>query len=160
VDLFLYLHRLDWPKIWPPILNRKLWRVRISDLGSSGNFVSITKCAASSREGIFRIHRCGRRRFSGLAITGTSNAAATVRRSPACRLPDLLRRLSTSLVGGTDFNECRNPESILERDQQFNHGKQSALSYIPEVIWNDACTSNPVGGTSAGSTGPGDQLQQ
>jgi subtilase family serine protease len=47
-------------------------------------------------------------------------------------------------VGGTDFNDISSSGSVLTQFWGPNNPttQASALSYIPEVVWNNSCTSN------------------
>jgi subtilase family serine protease len=45
-------------------------------------------------------------------------------------------------VGGTDFNDLNNPSTYWSIDNNPT-SQSSALSYIPEMPWNDSCT-NPL----------------
>ena len=44
-------------------------------------------------------------------------------------------------VGGTDFNDLSNPSTYWSATNISSTTQQSAKSYIPEVPWNDTCTS-------------------
>jgi Pro-kumamolisin, activation domain/Bacterial Ig-like domain (group 3) len=51
-------------------------------------------------------------------------------------------------VGGTDFNDLNNPSTYWNINNNSTT-QASALSYIPEMPWNDSCT-NPLFGPSLG----------
>ena len=51
-------------------------------------------------------------------------------------------------VGGTDFNDLNNPSTYWSTNNNSTT-QASALSYIPEMPWNDSCT-NPLFGPSLG----------
>jgi hypothetical protein len=51
-------------------------------------------------------------------------------------------------VGGTDFNDLSNPSTYWSTTNNSTT-QASALSYIPEMPWNDSCT-NPLFGPSLG----------
>jgi subtilase family serine protease len=56
-------------------------------------------------------------------------------------------------VGGTDFNDPNNPATYWSATNNSTT-QASALSYIPEVVWNNSCTSVEWGADFGGSTDP------
>ena len=47
-------------------------------------------------------------------------------------------------VGGTDFNDLANPATYWNTASTSSSTELSAKSYIPEVPWNDSCTSQAL----------------
>ena len=47
-------------------------------------------------------------------------------------------------VGGTDFNDLANPATYWNTTSTSSATELSAKSYIPEVPWNDSCTSQAL----------------
>ena len=48
-------------------------------------------------------------------------------------------------VGGTVFNDTTNPATYWSAT---NTGQESALSYIPEDVWNDSCLASTCGSSA------------
>jgi pseudomonalisin len=76
---------------------------------------------------------------SGSASTGTGNAVNGLCSSPY-----------STCVGGTEFNEGSNPAQYWSATNTANY--ESALSYIPEEVWNE---SGSNGGSGLWSSGGG-----
>lgn len=54
----------------------------------------------------------------------------------------------TTAVGGTQFNDVSNPSQYWSATNGAGQG--SALSYIPEAVWNQSCASGAAGCSTAG----------
>jgi trimeric autotransporter adhesin len=57
----------------------------------------------------------------------------------------------TLAVGGTMFNDNANPSTYWAATNGVNH--ESALSYIPENVWNESCTTAMVGQAGCPTSG-------
>ncbi len=55
-------------------------------------------------------------------------------------------------VGGTEFNDTSDPTKYWSAT---NSNQESALSYIPEDVWNDSCASSQCGSTANIAAGGG-----
>jgi len=55
-------------------------------------------------------------------------------------------------VGGTVFNDTTNPATYWSAT---NTGQESALSYIPEDVWNDSCLASSCGSNASIAAGGG-----
>src|SRR6202167_374080 len=109
------------------------------DLGSAGNLFYYQMWQQGAAEGISVFIAAGDE-GSAACDTGTSTAAATVAVS-GLQVTGFASTPFNVAVGGTDFNDVGTQSQFWSATNNSTT-QASALSYIPEVIWNDACTSN------------------
>jgi subtilase family serine protease len=111
------------------------------DLGSAGNLFYFQLWQQAAMDGISVFVAAG---DSGSAGCDNDNA-----KPPAPAHLGGLQVSGTSstpfnvAVGGTDFNDSSNPTEFWSTtpNPTTNSTKVSALSYIPEVVWNNSCAS-------------------
>jgi subtilase family serine protease len=120
------------------------------DLGSAGNLFYYQMWQQGAAEGISVFIAAGDE-GSAACDTGTSTAAATVAVS-GLQVTGFASTPFNVAVGGTDFNDVGTQSQFWSATNNSTT-QASALSYIPEVIWNDACTSN-LWADIGGSTDP------
>jgi len=105
------------------------------DLGSSGNAVINSTMQQAAAEGI-----------SVFACAGDSGAAARDYGAPAATRGITVNGLASSqydaAVGGTDFQDVVDGTSSSYWATSDGAGDGSALSYIPEMTWNNSCASS------------------
>src|SRR6202451_2775737 len=120
------------------------------DLGSAGNLFYYQMWQQGAAEGISVFIAAGDE-GSAACDTGTSTAAATVAVS-GLQVTGFASTPFNVAVGGTDFNDVGTQTQFWSATNNPTT-QSSALSYIPEVIWNDACASN-LWAVIGGSTDP------
>jgi subtilase family serine protease len=72
---------------------------------------------------------------------GSNNAPATVAVN-GLQVSGFASTPFNVAVGGTDFNDIANPSQFWNTATTSSPTGVSALSYIPEVIWNNTCSSS------------------
>jgi len=111
------------------------------DLGSAGNLFYYQMWQQAAGEGISVFIAAGDE-GSAACDTGTSDAGATVAVS-GLQVSGFASTPFNVAVGGTDFNDVGTQTQFWSATNNPTT-QSSALSYIPEVIWNNSCASNPV----------------
>jgi len=112
-------------------------------LGSAGNtfFNSLWQQAAA--EGITVLVSAGDNGAAGCDSSSSTEAGYGLAVNGLCSTP------YSTCVGGTEFNDTAHP-SLYWSSSNAGATQSSALSYIPEVAWNE---SGPTSGLWAGSGG-------
>ncbi len=114
------------------------------DLGSAGNLFYYQMWQQAAGEGMSVFIASGDQ-GSAACDTGTATGAAPSAQS-GLQVSGFASTPFNVAVGGTDFNDINSSGTVLSQfwntAQTTNATGVSALSYIPEVVWNNSCTSN------------------
>ncbi|MGD0404740.1 MAG: S53 family peptidase [Candidatus Acidiferrales bacterium] len=113
------------------------------DLGSAGNLFYYDMWQQAAAEGMSVFIASGDE-GSAACDTGTANAAATSAVS-GLQVSGFASTPFNVAVGGTDFNDINSSGTVLSQywsPTNTPSTQSSALSYIPEVVWNNACSSS------------------
>lgn len=116
----------------PPIISVSYGECE-SDLGSSGNTAYATTWQQAATEGISVYVAAG---DSGASVCGFDGTEAT----SGINVSGFASTPYNVAVGGTDFNDFENWGAYWNPSN--GSGGSSALSYIPEIPWNDSCASS------------------
>jgi subtilase family serine protease len=114
------------------------------ELGAAGNLFYYLTYQQAAMQGISVFIAAGDQ-GSAACDTGTDNQAATSAQS-GLQVSGFASTPFNVAVGGTDFNDIDSSGTVLSQfwntAPTTNATGVSALSYIPEVIWNNSCASN------------------
>ncbi len=120
------------------------------DLGSAGNLFYYQMWQQAAAEGISVFIAAGDE-GSAACDTGNGSRGATVAVS-GLQVTGFASTPFNVAVGGTDFNDVGTQSQFWSATNNSTT-QVSALSYIPEVIWNNSCASN-LWADIGGSTDP------
>jgi subtilase family serine protease len=114
-----------------------------ANLGSAGNLFYYDMWQQAAAEGMSVFIASGDE-GSAACDTGTNNHAATSAVS-GLQVSGFASTPFNVAVGGTDFNDIDANGNVLSQFWSTTNTpttQASALSYIPEVVWNNSCSSN------------------
>jgi subtilase family serine protease len=113
------------------------------ELGSAGNLFYFSMWQQAAAEGMSVFIASGDE-GSAACDTGTNNVAATTAAS-GLQVSGFASTPFNVAVGGTDFNDIDSNGNVLSQFWSATNTpttQASALSYIPEVVWNNSCASS------------------
>jgi subtilase family serine protease len=111
-----------------------------AELGSAGNLFYYQLWQQAAGEGMSVFIASGDQGSAACDI-GSNNAPATVAVN-GLQVSGFASTPFNVAVGGTDFNDIANPSQFWNTATTSSPTGVSALSYIPEVIWNNTCSSS------------------
>jgi subtilase family serine protease len=111
-----------------------------AELGSTGNMFYYQMWQQAAGEGM-SVYIASGDQGSAACDIGTNNAPATVAVN-GLQVSGFASTPFNVAVGGTDFNDITNPSQFWNTATTSSPTGVSALSYIPEVIWNNTCSSS------------------
>ncbi len=106
-------------------------------LGTAGNAFYNTLWGQAAAEGITVVISTG---DSGSAVCDQYNGSAPEPATMGLAVSGFSTTPYNTALGGTDFNDFLNPATYWNTTNN-SLTQASALSYIPEVAWNDSCTN-------------------
>jgi subtilase family serine protease len=109
-------------------------------LGTTGNQFYNAEWQQAAAEGITVAVSTGDNGSAGCDETGTDNGTAQAAQY-GLAVNGLASTAYNVAVGGTDFNDFNNPTTYFSATSGT---KSSALSYIPEITYNDTCTNSII----------------
>jgi subtilase family serine protease len=127
----------------PPIMSVSYGECE-SDLGSSGNSAYSTTWQQAAAEGTSVYVAAG---DSGASVCNVNGAYATT----GINVSGFASTPYNVAVGGTDFNDINDFSTYWNTSNGTGGG--SALSYIPEIPWNDSCASGVLAGYAGYASG-------
>lgn len=114
-------------------------------LGSSGNSFFNSLWLQAAAEGISVLVSSGDNGAAGCDSSSSSQAAYGLGVNGICSTP------YSVCVGGTEFNDTANP-SLYWSSSNASASQGSALSYIPEVVWNESGPSYGLWASGGGAS--------
>jgi subtilase family serine protease len=139
-------HNLLNSKSPPPIISVS-YQESEADLGSSGNAVINRAMQQAAAEGISVFVASG---DAGAADRDANELDAT----RGITVNGLASTQYDVAVGGTDFQDVVDGTASSYWATSDGAGGKSALSYIPEMTWNDTCASSVLFNYEGSSSGP------
>jgi hypothetical protein len=111
-------------------------------LGTTGNQFYNAVWQQAAAEGITAFVSSG---DNGSAGCDSHDAAAPAPAEFGLQVSGFASTPYNVAVGGTDFNDLSNPSTYWNTTNTSSTTQLSAKGYIPEVPWNDTCTSAALG---------------
>jgi hypothetical protein len=123
----------------PPILSESFGECELG-LGTAGNTFYNNLWTQGAAEGITIIISSGDNGSAGCDVQQVDNSTPTGAAQLGLAVNGVASTGANVAVGGTDFNDLTNPLTYWTVGNNPVTAA-SALSYIPESTWNDACTN-------------------
>ena len=127
----------------PPIISMSYGECE-SDLGAGGNAAYSATWQQAAAEGLSVYVAAG---DSGASVCGADGGYAT----SGINVSGFASTPYNAAIGGTDFNDFSNWGTYWNTSN--GTGDASAVSYIPEIPWNDSCASGVLAGYAGSASG-------
>jgi subtilase family serine protease len=111
------------------------------DLGSAGNLFYFQMWQQAATQGMSVFIAAGDQGSAACDISNANHTGPAPMAVSGLQVSGFASTPFNVAVGGTDFNDVNNESQFWSATNTTTGTQASALSYIPEVVWNNSCAS-------------------